>query len=227
MDDRVGRSEPRLFIEKGFPVAEIGIESRRERAAASALPALYFLHVWWARRPLVASAAAVVGSLMPAWSPELAQRFENRPELATAKDYREWFLRLCGIWGDPVAARRAIDAANARGERLPGNGYGYKQAYKNCPTPEHLALLHRVLQSTWGRVPTVSDPTAGGGSIPYEALRYRLPTHANDLNPVAAAVLQAGLEFPARYGPDLAADLPTLGRRAGEQAAGPAGALLR
>ncbi len=188
-------------------MAEIGIESRRERAAASALPALYFLHVWWARRPLVASAAAVVGSLMPAWSPELAQRFEDRPELATDKDYREWFLRLCGVWGDPVAARLASDAAKARGERLPGNPFTYKQAYKNSPTPKHLGLLHRVLESTWGRVPTVSDPTAGGGSIPYEALRYRLPTHANDLNPVAAAVLEAGLEFPARYGPDLAADL--------------------
>ncbi len=189
-------------------MAEIGIESRRESSPIPGqFPKLKTLHVWWARRPLVASAAAVVGSLMPAWSPELAQRFEDRPELATAKDYREWFLRLCGVWGDPVAARRASDAAKARGERLPGNPFTYKQAYKNSPTPEHLALLHRLLESTWGRMPTVSDPTAGGGSIPYEALRYRLPTHANDLNPVATAVLEAGLEFPARYGPDLAADL--------------------
>ena len=56
------------------------------------------------------------------------------------------------------------------------------------------------------------DPTAGGGSIPYEAVRYRLPAHANDLNPVAAAVLRAGVELPARYGIDLIPGPPALGQ---------------
>ena len=106
-----------------------------------------------------------------------------------------------------------LDAANAAGVKLKGNGYGYKQAYKNSPDAHDLRLLHDVLQRTWNRVPTVLDPTAGGGSIPYEAVRYRLPAHANDLNPVAAAVLRAGVEVPTLFGPSLLEDLRHYGER--------------
>lgn len=198
---------PRLLIEEWFPVAELGIESVRERAAASALPPIYFLHVWWARRPLVASAGAILASLLPAWSTELSAKFDGREELSTPEAYRRWFLHLCGIWGDPVGAKRMLDAANAAGVTLKGNGYGYKQAYKNSPDARNLGLLHDVLKKVWNRVPSLLDPTAGGGSIPYEAVRYGLPAHANDLNPVAASVLRAGVEVPARFGPSLSQDL--------------------
>ncbi len=33
--------------------------------ASSALPPLYFLHVWWARRPLTVSRAAIPAGLLP------------------------------------------------------------------------------------------------------------------------------------------------------------------
>jgi len=201
----------RLLIEDWLPVTELGIESVRERAAASALPPLYFLHVWWARRPLVASAGAVLAGLLPAWNPELASRFPGRAELATEDSYRRWFLELCGILGDPVAARRLLDAANSAGVKLKGNGYGYKQAYKNSPADGQLDLLHDVLRSTWGTQPAVLDPTAGGGSIPFAATRLRLPTTGNDLNPVAASVLRAGVELPDRFGTALLADLEKWG----------------
>ena len=206
-----GGTPPRLLIEEWLPVAELGIESVRERAAASALPPLYFLHVWWARRPLVASAAAVLGGLLPAWSPELAERFAGRAEMATEQTYHKWFLQMCGILGDPVAARKALDAANAAGVRLQGNGYGYKQAYKNSPEPHLAALLLDVLKATWGGVPAVLDPTAGGGSIPFAAARLRLPTTANDLNPVASSVLRAGVELTGRFGNDLLGPLKQWG----------------
>ncbi len=186
---------PRVLIEGHFPTAEFGIESVRERAAASALPPLYFLHVWWARRPLVASAGAILGSLLPAWTPELAETFEEHPELATADAYRTWFLYLCGIWGDPVEANRISKANKASGTKQKGNPYTYKQAYKNSPDTSQLSLLHKVLKHTWGYLPTVSDPTAGGGSIPFESVRYGLTTHANDLNPIAVSVLKAGIEL--------------------------------
>ena len=205
------RDRPRLLIEEWFPVSELGIESVRERAAASALPPIYFLHVWWARRPLVASAGAILASLLPAWSTELSTKFNGHEELSTPEAYRRWFLHLCGIWGDPVGARRMLDAANAAGVKLKGNGYGYKQAYKNSPDARGLHLLLEVLKQVWGGVPKLLDPTAGGGSIPYEAVRYRLPAHANDLNPVAASVLRAGVEAPARFGALLARDLQHYG----------------
>ena len=198
---------PRLLIEDWLPVAELGVESVRERAAASALPPIYFLHVWWARRPLVASAAAILASLMPAWSEELATDFEAHEELSTREAYQRWFLHLCGIWGNPVGAKRTLNAANAAGVKLKGNGYGYKQAYKNSPDAQDLDVLHDVLRRVWKGIPTVLDPTAGGGSIPYEAVRYRLPAHANDLNPVAASVLRAGVEVPVVFGTSLVENL--------------------
>ena len=67
------------LIEAGFPCHQVGAETQRERGASSALPPLYFLHVWWARRPLTPSRAAVLASLLPA---------DTDPE---------WFLRQLGI----------------------------------------------------------------------------------------------------------------------------------
>ena len=202
------QDHPRLLIEEWLPVAELGIESLREsNPIPGQFPKLKTLHVWWARRPLVASAGAILASLLPAWSQELANEFGDHEELSTPEAYQRWFLHLCGIWGDPVGAKRMLDAANAAGVKLKGNGYGYKQAYKNSPDAQDLHLLHDVLQRVWNGVPTLLDPTAGGGSIPYEAVRYRLPAHANDLNPVAASVLRAGVEVPALFGPSLVENL--------------------
>jgi putative DNA methylase len=205
-------TRPRVLIEDWLPIAELGIESRREAAPIPGqFPKIKTLHVWWARRPLAASAGTVLCSLLPAWSPELAARFDD-PRLATEAAYRDWTLHLIGIWGDPIAAKQRITAATRIGKTLGAAAYGYKQAFKNSPSPSDLSLLHTVLESTWGSLPTVIDPTAGGGSIPYTAARYGLPSHANDLNPVAAAVLRAGVETTARYGVPLGDEL----RRWGE-----------
>ncbi len=56
---------PPTLIESWLPFEAIGAESQRERGASSALPPLYFLHVWWARRPLTVSRAAVLARLLP------------------------------------------------------------------------------------------------------------------------------------------------------------------
>lgn len=198
---------PRVLIEDWLPVAELGIESRRERGAASALPPLSFLHIWWARRPLVASAAVALAGVMPTWTEELAASFPDAPEVRTESAYRAWLLRLVGILGDPVRGRRMIDAANAAGVKLQGNGYGYRQAFRNPVSRSDIDLLHAILRHTWGELPTVADPTAGGGSIPWAASRLGLPVVANDLNGVAASVLKAGVEIPATRGLDLLPDI--------------------
>ncbi|HLU30800.1 MAG TPA: DUF1156 domain-containing protein, partial [Acidimicrobiia bacterium] len=93
-------TRPRLLIEEWLPTRELGIESRRENSTGQH-PPINRLHVWWARRPLVASAGAVLGSLLPAWSEDLAARFPDRKELRSVDEYRQWFLRLLGILGDP------------------------------------------------------------------------------------------------------------------------------
>lgn len=203
---------PRLLIEDWLPIAELGIESRREAAPIPGqFPKLKTLHVWWARRPLAASAGVILCSLLPAWSESLPAALGDDPRIQSESAYRRWALHLAGIWGDPIAAQTRIAAATEQGKTLGAAAYGYKQAFKNRPNPEDLELLHRVLVHTWGVLPNVVDPTAGGGSIPYEAARYGLPTTANDLNPVAAAVLRAGVEVPAQYGRVLTADLQRWG----------------
>lgn len=199
---------PRVLIEDWLPVQELGIESRREAAPIPGqFPKLKTLHVWWARRPLAASAGVVLGSLMPAWTPELAARFPDIPELKTETSYRRWFLNLCGIHGDPVAAKKASLEAKAAGKPLKDNPFNYRPAFKNSPSSADLRSLSTLLNATWGDAISVIDPTAGGGSIPAEASRYGLRTIANDLNPVAAAVLRAGVELPSHYGAGLGADL--------------------
>lgn len=191
---------PRVLIEDWLPVAELGIESRRERAVSTTLPPLSRLHVWWARRPLVASAAVVLGGLLPAWTAQLAVKYSDHTELSTELAYQKWLLRLIGVLGDPIHAQRLADASKASGIKATKNPFTYRQAYKNPVSRDDLDLLHRILIDVWGDLPLVADPTAGGGSIPFVASRLGLPVSANDLNGVAASVLKASIEIPARAG---------------------------
>ena len=59
-------SNRRFLIDDWFPISEAGAESIRERSASNALPPLYYLHVWFARRPLAASRAAILTTILPA-----------------------------------------------------------------------------------------------------------------------------------------------------------------
>jgi putative DNA methylase len=200
-------TRPTLLIENWFPIAEIGAESMRERGASSALPPLYFLHVWWARRPLTASRAAILASALPAWSadfpPALHTQFPNEQK------YHDWFLHLIGVRGDPVRGQKLIRLAKSKGIKLAESPYaGAPRAFTVNPENEDLKTLGDLLQWTWGtRHLKMLDPFAGGGSIPFEALRFGFDTYANDLNPVAAVILKATLEYPARFGPSLSEEI--------------------
>jgi len=63
----------------------------------------------------------------------------------------------------------------------------------------------------------VADPFAGGGSIPFESLRYGFRTTANELNPVASVILRGTLDYPARFGITLGADIARYGGRLAER----------
>ena len=202
-------THPASLLESWLPFETIGAESLRERGASSALPPLYFLHVWWARRPLTVSRAAIVASLLPAWD---ADNATLREHFADAAAYHAWFLRFLGIKGDPVTTRQAITRAKETGEYLGSNPYGYDRAFKTSPDAADLALFEALAGRPLDEI-TLLDPFSGGGSIPFEARRYGLATIANELNPVAAVILKATLDYPAQYGPELAADIKLWGRR--------------
>ena len=174
----------RVIIDEWFPIMEVSVESIRERSASSALPPLYFLHVWFARRPLVASRAAVLAGLLP-------------PDF----DKRE-LLKLLGIPPDKdvKAAAERLARAKASGERLRENPFTWPRAYTQTPSKEALEKLREIFRSYWGKdAPVLLDPMAGGGSIPFEALRLGLPVIAGELNPVAYVILKATLEYPLRF----------------------------
>ena len=205
---------PKRLVEEWLPIKEIGVESRRERAASSALPPLNFLHVWWARRPLTASRAAILGSLLPAWkgNEELLHRHFNHED-----EYRCWFLRLLGIPAgqpgiDPVATAEAILRARNTGENLGPNPYGYARAFTRPVDPDDLVRLRSLLPDH----PMVMDPMAGGGSIPFESIRMGFPTVANELNPVASTVLEATVRYPLEYGRGLVGDIQNWAERWGD-----------
>ena len=206
-------SHPPVLIESWLPIAEVGVESMRERGASSALPPLYFLHVWWARRPLIASRAAVLASILPRWSPDWP--LELRQKFPTEQIYHQWFNFLLGIRGDPVKGMKIVQWAKAKGIKLNFHPYdGAPRAFTVNPLAEDMQTLGDLLEYTWGtRTISMLDPFAGGGSIPFEALRYGLTTYANDLNPVAATILKATLDYPARFGPALADEIRKWGAR--------------
>ncbi|MGE3536742.1 MAG: DUF1156 domain-containing protein [Candidatus Tectimicrobiota bacterium] len=277
------------LIEHGFPCHQVGAETQRERGASSALPPLYFLHVWWARRPLIPSRAAIVASLAHAdtdpgtfvrqlgiervqalvqdvpWTlrsefqawiesdtsggeqlpvdarvlrclrDEEERRAENRELIARLKAQdaslaadpvlRRWETESQGLprpWpregdvlpvqrvmGDPaevnarIAFARSPAVKAALGHEIkwaPPDLYGYDRAFTSHPDGQRTGL-------------TVLDPTAGGGSIPFEALRLGHNVIANELNPVATAILYATLDYPARFGVQLAADITEWGQK--------------
>ena len=179
------------LIERWMPIAALGEESVRERRSMTALPPIYYLHVWWARRPLVASRAAVLASLLPADAD------------------RERFLHVVGIHGDPVAAKHRIAVANRKGERLGAEAYGYARAFTYSPDKSDRQWLedNAVLSAV------VLDPMAGGGSIPFETVRLGIETRGNDLNPVAALIERATVEWPARHGRRMHREVEQLGER--------------
>src|SRR5271157_5912418 len=86
---------PKVLIEEWFPFKEVGIECERERGQSSALPPINYLHVWWARRPLIVCKAAILSSIISAetdhdsftqelmgFSPTLIQEYDR---ILTAK----------------------------------------------------------------------------------------------------------------------------------------------
>src|SRR3974377_2285847 len=103
------------LIERWLPIAELGAESVRERRSMTALPPTYYLHVWWARRPLVASRAAILASLLP------------------GDCDRTRVMNILGIHGDPVSAKRLLERAARTGVRVE-DPYGYPRAFSYKPT---------------------------------------------------------------------------------------------
>lgn len=156
------------LIEDYLPIEAISAEARREKSVRQGH--ISTLHLWWARRPLVACRAAVFGALVPAGSAS-----------------PEFVADLCTYPGprDKIQeAQRLILQAHA--DRLTAES-GEKVTIED-------------IEAGRAPRPRVLDMFAGGGAIPLEALRLGCEAYALDLNPVAHLIELCTLVYPQRYG---------------------------
>jgi adenine-specific DNA methylase len=192
--------ECKRLAEVDFPIAVVSKHAAREQSIRHGHPST--LHLWWARRPLAACWAMLLGLLLPdpcdascpeefktrAW--ELLPRVQGRVGTADAELQRA-LLRFIG------------DFAN----------------WDLSANSQYLEVARGLVQAVYAdEPPLVVDPFAGGGSIPLEALRLGCEAFASDLNPVACLILKVMLEDIPRHGPQLAADLRRVGAEIKRQA---------
>ena len=183
----------RRLIEDWLPITAVSIEAIRERAGAVPNPAPHQVHVWWARRPLAISRAAVAGALLRADAPNA----------------HENFYAVMGTHPGVADEQRRIARASANKTR-DKVGYSMRRAFTHNPT----AAERRWFQDSLAAAdPVTLDVTAGGGSIPFEAGRLGVRTIANELNPVAALLLRATCQWPQAHGGALLSEYKTASAR--------------
>jgi putative DNA methylase len=162
------------LIEDYIPIEAISAESRREKSIRKGH--ISTLHLWWARRPLVACRAAVYGALVPAPDDKQA-----------AKEAADFVTDLCKYPGSKhVIADAQEHILEAHAQRL----------------TEERGELVTMEDIKAGRAPRprVLDMFAGGGAIPLETLRLGCEAYAVDLNPVAHLIELCTLVYPQQYG---------------------------
>jgi len=198
-------ADDRRLIEDYLPIQAISAEASREKSVRKGH--ISTLHLWWARRPLVACRAAVYGALVPIdrFRPKNGP-LEKRDSLARA-NAKKFVERLCKYPGAPQAIAEAQQhILEAHAERLTAEFRAAKTGEAACPTwvDEFKFAGERVTVEdiVAGRAPRprVLDMFAGGGSIPLEALRLGCEAYALDLNPVAHIIELCTLVYPQKYG---------------------------
>lgn len=166
-------SDKRL-IEDFLPIKEISKDASREKSVRKGH--ICTLHLWWARRPLVACRAAVYASLVSA------------PSTKNGRGPKSSFIQsLCKYPADPHKVKDAVSHIyEAHAKRL-------SKELKKGITAEDIDE---------GKVPKpkILDMFAGGGAIPLEALRLGCDAYALELNPVAYLIELATLVYPQKFG---------------------------
>nr|WP_297420792.1 DUF1156 domain-containing protein [Thermococcus sp.] len=177
----------RRLIEKWFPVVEASSEARRERAGANMLPPLFFLQLYWTRKPLTPS--------------RIASYLAVLPEIEVNDEIRKQILYHLGIKGDPL--------------KVVGKKFDYPMAERQNPTPlSKFNIKAGDIEIKPIKIPTGADFMAGGGSIPFEMTRsdYK-KVIAGEYNPIAFTILKASLEYPVKYGDKLVVDVEKYGKK--------------
>ena len=176
----------KVAIEGKLPLTAIDIESQKDMKSGR-YHALRSLHKWFAARPTPAARLSILASAYPGeiGSDELLKLMQIGPN-AMDSNISEYVEKKF---------------AESRTSGTLDEHYGYSNPNTQSPTKSEIDALHDTIAEAWGgEMPTVLDPTAGRGIIPFEAIRHGFPAIANELNPVPALITKVGLEYAPKIG---------------------------
>lgn len=171
---------PRL-IERAFPLRQASLDSLHEKNMRHGH--ISTLHIWPARRPLAASRAALIATLLP--------------DPGTAEE-RQALVERIGGRVERREERKVINGKSVSVEKHETVGGILHWGREDEADLEWFRT--RIREAYGGRAPRVLDPFAGGGAIPLEAMRLGCETTAVDVNPLAWLLLKCTLDFPQRLG---------------------------
>jgi putative DNA methylase len=187
-------TEDKRLIEDYLPIEKISAEASREKSVRKGH--ISTLHLWWARRPLVACRAAVYAALVPAsrFVPNGASD-EKKKSLGRA-NAAKFVERLCRY---PSESKPEIASDIERAVIEAQRHVLEAHAQRLTQETGQNVTVEDIVQGRAPR-PKVLDMFAGGGAIPLEALRLGCESYALDLNPVAHIIELCTLVYPQKYG---------------------------
>src|SRR2546428_8071233 len=207
-------NEERRLIEVAFPLKQTSLDSVHEKNVRHGH--ISTLHIWPARRPLAASRAALIATLLP--------------DPGNDEERKIILDKLAGRIVEHVKKKKS---ANGRvEEQVTVETEGGILPWGRESGADLQWFRDKIREAYGGRAPKVLDPFAGGGAIPLEAMRLGCEVTAVDINPVAWFILKCTLEYPQRLANQLR-PLPDFARQSAEfmeqdfQAKGFKGAALR
>src|SRR5713101_4767462 len=171
-------NEERRLIEVAFPLKQTSLDSVHEKNVRHGH--ISTLHIWPARRPLAASRAALIATLLPDPGDK-----EKRDEI---------LKRLGGTVAKVVKKKKLPTGKVEEVESKETVGGILHWGRESGPDLEW--FRQEIREAYGGRAPKVLDPFAGGGAIPLEAMRLGCEVTAIDINPVAWFLLKCTLEYP-------------------------------
>ena len=167
------------LIEVAFPLKQVSLDSVHEKNVRHGH--ISTLHIWPARRPLAASRAALIATLLP--------------DPGDSTQRQAILGRMAGRVTEKVERKR-VNGRMVEKVKEETTGGILHWGRENGPDLEW--FRKEIRKAYGGRAPKVLDPFAGGGAIPLEAMRLGCDVTAMDINPVAWFILKCTLEYPQK-----------------------------
>lgn len=167
------------LIEVDFPLEQVSLDSVHEKNVRHGH--ISTLHIWPARRPLAASRAALIATLLP--------------DPGDPEERKAIYRRLAGTVKERIEQKK-IGGRTVENRKRETEGGILHWGRETSPDLEW--FREEIREAYGGRAPNVLDPFAGGGAIPLEAMRLGCEVTAIDINPVAWFILKCTLEYPQK-----------------------------